>query len=100
MALTEAIVGVDPNSLEVSLLDKCKGKELTASPSKRSKKKVGETILAFLPSSSLGVELWKSQFSACKLEKQVMVANSAKVHDTSMAFARAIMLLNDVATLF
>ena len=39
VALAEAIVRVDPNSSEATLLNKRKGKELTAGLSKRSKKK-------------------------------------------------------------
>ncbi|GFZ12041.1 hypothetical protein Acr_23g0004260 [Actinidia rufa] len=56
--------------------------------------KIGET------SSTAAVELWKPEFSAFELDKQVMVADSAQDHNTSMAFARAVMLPNNVAALF
>ena len=57
MELAEAIIWVDPNSSEATLLDKRKGKKFTAGTSKRSKKKVKETSLAFLPSTGVVAEL-------------------------------------------
>ena len=60
-------MGVDPSSSEAPLLDKHKGKELTAGMSKRPKKKAGETSSIVLPSSGANTELWKPEFSACEL---------------------------------
>ena len=80
-------------------MDKRKGNELTDGTSKRSKKKTGETSLAFLPSSCANAELWKPKFSACELSIQVTMEDYTKDHDTSMAIARIIMLLNDVTDL-
>ena len=60
---------------------------------KRIKRKARET------SSGAIVELWKPDFSVCELDRQVMVANFAQDHDTSMALARAVLLSNDVAAL-
>ena len=68
MALVEAIVGVNPNSSEASLLEKRKGKELTIGTSNRSKKKAGETSSDFLPSTGANAELWKPKLFACKLD--------------------------------
>ena len=78
-------MGVRPNSSEALLLDKRKGKELTAGTSKMSNKKARETTSTFLPSSNANAKLWKPEFSACVLGRQVTVADSAKDHDTSMA---------------
>ena len=99
LALADAVMGVGLSSLEAPLLDKRKEKKLTAGPSKRSKKKAGETSLAFLPSSGANPKLWKPEFFASKLGKQVTVADSTKDHDTSLAPARAVTLPNDVAPL-
>ena len=81
-------------------MDKCKGKELMACTSKRPKKKAGEMSSAFLPSSGANAELYKPEFSTYDLGKKVTVADSTKDHDISMALARAIMLPNNVATIF
>ena len=67
--------------------------------SKRSRKKVGETSLAFLPFSGVNAKLWKPKFSTCELGRQVTMVDSTKDHDTSMALARAVMLPNDVISL-
>ena len=85
--LAEAIMGVDPNVPEAPLLDKRKGKDLTVSTSKRSKKKAKNTSSAFLPSSGMIGEIWKPEFSTCELDKQVTVVDSTKNHDTGMALA-------------
>ena len=83
---------MEPSSSETLVLDKCKRKEFTAGPSKKTKKKAGGTSSAYLPSSSVNAELWKPKFFTIELGKQVIVANSAKDHDTSLALVRAVML--------
>ena len=75
-------MGFGPNSSEAPLLDKRKGKELMARMSKRSKKKTGRTSSAFLFSLGANAKLWKPEFSAYELGKQVTVENFAKDHDT------------------
>ncbi|GFS41177.1 hypothetical protein Acr_00g0072800 [Actinidia rufa] len=45
------------------------------------------------------VELWKPEFSACKLGKQVTEVNSTQNHDTSVDLRQAVMLPNDIPTL-
>ena len=57
------------------------------------------TSSAFLLSSSKNAKLWKPAFSTVELSKKVMVADSAKDHDTSLALAQAIILPKDVADL-
>ena len=79
---------------------KCKRRELATGPSKKSKKKAWGASFARLPSSSENAELWKLEFSICELDKQVMVDNSSKDHDTSLALMLVVMLLNDVVALF
>ena len=59
--------------------------------SKRIKRKAWET------SSGTTIELWKPEFSACELVRQVTMANSAQDHNISMALAHAVLLPNDVA---
>ena len=44
--------------------------------------------------------LWKPEFSAYELGRQVTVADSARDHDTMVVLARAVMFLNDVAALY
>ncbi|GFS33848.1 hypothetical protein Acr_00g0030830 [Actinidia rufa] len=98
-----AQAGIESSSLEAPL--KCKGKELAAAPSKKSKKKMGGTSSAYFPSSSVNAELCKPEFSRSELvsrfsrAKQVTMADSAKNHETSLALARAVMLPKDVANL-
>ncbi|GFY91237.1 hypothetical protein Acr_07g0014330 [Actinidia rufa] len=77
------VMGVGPSSSEASLLDKRQGKELTTGLSKRSKKNVREMSSAFLPSSGVNTELWKPEFSTSKPNRQVMMADFDKDHDTS-----------------
>ncbi|GFS38128.1 hypothetical protein Acr_00g0055880 [Actinidia rufa] len=50
-------------------------------------------------SSRASRELWKLEFSACELGRQLMVAHFSKDYDTSMALARVVLLLIDVASL-
>ena len=57
-------------------------------------KKIGETNLGATS------ELWKLEFFACELGRQVTEVDSAKDLDTSVALTRVIMLPNDVAALF
>ncbi|GFY85506.1 hypothetical protein Acr_04g0002440 [Actinidia rufa] len=92
-SLAKVIMGVDPDSLGPSLLEKCKGKELIEETSRRTKRRARKT------SSGASTKLWKLEFSTCELNKEVTVADSAKDYDISMALARSILLLNDVATL-
>ncbi|GFS29945.1 hypothetical protein Acr_00g0009250 [Actinidia rufa] len=91
--LVEAIVRVPMSSAEAPPLGKRKGKEVSSSTPKRLKQKTGET------SSVAAATFWKPEFSACELGRQVIEADSAQDHDTSMALERAIMLPNDVADL-
>ena len=57
---------------------------------KRLKKKVGEG------SSRVTADLWKLEFSARELGRQVTMVDSSQDHNTSVALARAILLPNDV----
>ncbi|GFZ18940.1 hypothetical protein Acr_27g0006790 [Actinidia rufa] len=93
VGLAEAIVGVDLDSSEAPFSDKCNGEELMEGTSRRFKRRVGATILG------APVVIWKPEFSACKLGRQVTLANSAKDHDTSMALVRDVLLPNDVPAL-
>ena len=95
MELAEAILtGVSLSPSEASLSGKRKEKEHSAGPPKKPRLKIGKT------SSTAAAELWKPEFFASELGKQVTVADSAQDHDTSVALARAVMLPNDVAALF
>ncbi|GFY90859.1 hypothetical protein Acr_07g0010550 [Actinidia rufa] len=85
--------------LEGSDSSKRKGKETTAGPSKRSKRRTRETSLTLHPSSSANAKLWKPEFSIVDLGKEVTVADFAKDCDTILALAWAIMLPKDVADL-
>ena len=60
---------------------------------KRIRRKAGET------SSGAATELWKLKFSICELCRQVTLADSAQDHDTNMALARVVLLLNDIVAL-
>ncbi|GFS40393.1 hypothetical protein Acr_00g0068280 [Actinidia rufa] len=93
------VVGVESSSSEASLLDKHKGKELAAGPSKKSKKKASGMSSAYLPSSSVDTELWKPEFFIVKLDKQVTAADFAKDYDTNLAVARAVTMPKDVVDL-
>ncbi|GFY82979.1 hypothetical protein Acr_02g0012190 [Actinidia rufa] len=93
VGLAKTIMGVSSSPLEASLSGKLKGKELLARLPKKPQLKIGET------GSIAATELWKSEFSAFELGRQVTVADSIQDHDTSVALARAVMLPNDVATL-
>ena len=44
-------------------------------------------------------KLWKPDLSIVELRKQVTMDDSAKDHDTNLALARVVMLLDDVADL-
>ncbi|GFZ05472.1 hypothetical protein Acr_17g0010440 [Actinidia rufa] len=59
----------------------------------RIRRKVGEM------SSGAATELWKPEFSTCKLGRKMTVDYFTQDHDTNMALARAVMLPNDVAIL-
>ncbi|GFS33558.1 hypothetical protein Acr_00g0029260 [Actinidia rufa] len=91
--LAKAIMGVKLNSLDALLLDKHKGNELLVGTPKRPWRRIGEM--------SLGAdsELWRPEFSACELGRQVTTADSARDHNTNVPLARAVMLPNDVAAL-
>ncbi|GFY91157.1 hypothetical protein Acr_07g0013530 [Actinidia rufa] len=93
VSLAEAIMGVDSDSSKAPFSDKRKGKEFTKDTSMRTKRRTGKT------SSGASIELWKLEFSACELNRQVMVADSSKDYDTSMALAHAVLLPTDVASL-
>ena len=63
---------------DVPSLGKQKGKELTVGMPRRLKRKVGEGILGVV------ADLWKLEFFAYELDRQVMVTDSSQDHDTSM----------------
>ena len=69
---------------------------LAGGPSKRGKNK-GRTSSDFTFFPTKQVELWKPDFFIAELGKLVMMADSVKDHDTSLA--RAVMLPNDIANL-
>ena len=79
--LVGAIMGVNPSLEEASLPGKCKRKKPSAGTPKRPQKKAGET------SSGAASELWKPEFSAYELNRQVTKADSTKDLDTSVALA-------------
>ncbi|GFZ06742.1 hypothetical protein Acr_18g0009120 [Actinidia rufa] len=70
MALTVQ-VEAEPNLSEAPLLDKQKEKQFVGGPSKKSKKKKGETSSAFLPSSNVHAELCLVVAQAVILPKDV-----------------------------
>ncbi|GFZ19914.1 hypothetical protein Acr_28g0006190 [Actinidia rufa] len=82
---------VEPSSSGAPFLDKWKGKQPTRVPSKKSKTKKGE--------SNYNIQAEKLEFYNDELDKDVMVADSTKNHDTSLAIARAVMLSKDVVDL-
>ncbi|GFY97893.1 hypothetical protein Acr_12g0004340 [Actinidia rufa] len=87
-----------PSSLEVPLLDKRKGKELTGGPSKKSKKKA-EDELDLPPFFKRKTKLRKPAFSTIEFGKQVTVVDSAKDRDASLALVQAVILPKDVVDL-
>ncbi|GFZ12790.1 hypothetical protein Acr_23g0011750 [Actinidia rufa] len=99
LALIDAVMGVSPSSSEAPLSNKRKGKKTMAGPSRRSKKRTEGTSFALLPSSDADVGLWKPKFPTVELDRQIIVADSAKDRDTSLALARAIMLPKDITNL-
>ena len=99
LAFADVVMGVKSSSSEALLLDKHKGKELAVGPSKRSKKKAGETSSAFLQSSDANAELLKSEFSTTELGKQVTVVDFDKDQNTSLALEWVVMLPRDVSEL-
>ncbi|GFY85599.1 proline-rich extensin-like family protein [Actinidia rufa] len=90
-------VGFELSSSKAPL--KRKRRELTEGPSKKSKKKAKGSSSAYLLSSSGNVELWKPEFSIAKLDKQVMVVDYTKDHDTSLALTQVVRLPKDVVNL-
>ncbi|PSS08026.1 Ubiquitin-associated protein like [Actinidia chinensis var. chinensis] len=78
--------GVDPGSLGASAPRKYKGKEPSVGTPKRPQR---ETSL------SGTTELWKPNFSAYELGRQVMDTDFARDLATSLALVQAIMLTND-----
>ena len=93
MGQVEVSLGVELSPPDTPSMGKQKGMELMVGTSKRIRRKAGET------SSSTVFELWKPELSTCELGRQVKVADSAQDHDTSMALALVVLLVNDVAAL-
>ena len=89
--MTAMEVSLSPS--EASPSCKCKGKELSMGPPKKPQVKMKET------SSTAVAKVWKLEFFAFELGRQVMVVDSTKDHNTNVALARAIILPNDVAVL-
>ena len=85
--MAEVIMGVDSASSKTPPPGKRKEKELTMGTPKRSRKKVGETSSAFLPSLVANAEFLKPEFSTCELGRQVTMTDLSKDLDTSMALA-------------
>ncbi|GFZ15729.1 hypothetical protein Acr_25g0001380 [Actinidia rufa] len=91
--LAEMVTRVSLSPFKASPLGKRKGKELSAGLPKKPRLKIGEMSLTAV------VELWKPEFSAIELGRQVTVVDSTQDHDTIVALAQAIMLPNDIAAL-
>ena len=69
VGLGEVYMAIEP--IDTPSLGEQKWKEPTMGTSKRIKRKMEEM------SSGVAVKIWKLEFSACELGKQVTVANSA-----------------------
>ncbi|GFS32724.1 class I glutamine amidotransferase-like superfamily protein [Actinidia rufa] len=76
-----------------AIMDKRKGTKLSGGMPKSSQRGTRET------SSGVDSDLWRPELSACELSRQVMVTNSARDYNTSVALGQAITLPNDVAAL-
>ncbi|GFZ06601.1 hypothetical protein Acr_18g0007710 [Actinidia rufa] len=83
----------DPPTIEAPSSGK---KETVKVPSKRSKTKARGTSSPVLHSSDADAELWKLEFAAIKLGRQVIVVDSTKDRDTSLSLTWVVMLPKDV----
>ncbi|GFS34532.1 class I glutamine amidotransferase-like superfamily protein [Actinidia rufa] len=72
-----------PRSLEALLLDKRKGTELSRGMPKRSQRGTRET------SSGVDSDLWRPEFSACELSRQVLVIETSKSDDDLGLYGKA-----------
>ncbi|GFY94076.1 hypothetical protein Acr_09g0005220 [Actinidia rufa] len=95
LAITLALVDqpeVEPILLGKPLLGKRKGKQPAGVPPRRLQQSRGMATPLFSPS------LGRLEFSIFELGKQVVTADSTKDHDTSLAFAWAVMLPKILST--